>query len=106
MIYHLTETSRWQQSIAAGEHTESTRGLELSEVGFIHCSTEAQWPVVRDRFYVDVIDLLLLHIDQTRLTVPVRFEQIDDAPEAFPHVYGPIPLDAIVEVEELSPPYR
>ncbi len=85
----------------AGEHTGSTRGLELADVGFIHCSTETQWPEVRARFYADVTDLLLLHIDETRLTVPVRFEQLGDAPEVFPHVYGPIPLDAVVEVERL-----
>ncbi len=101
MIYHLTEPARWQQSLVAGQHTGSTRGLELAEVGFIHCSTAAQWPVVRERFYTEVTDLLLLHIDETRLASPVRFEQLGDAPEAFPHVYGPIPLDAVVEVERL-----
>ena len=101
MIYHLTERARWARSQAEGRHTGSTRGVELEDEGFIHCSTAAQWPGVRARFYADVDDLLLLHIDETLLTEPVVWEQVGDAPGVFPHVYGPIPLDAVVEVERL-----
>lgn len=99
MIYHLTEAARWARSLAEGVHTGSTRGVELAEEGFVHCSTAEQWPQVRARFYADVDDLLLLHIDETRLTARLVYEQVGDADEPFPHVYGPIPLDAVVEAE-------
>lgn len=101
MIYHLTDPATWAASLASGEHTGSTRGLSLAEEGFIHCSTAEQWPGVRQRFYADVPELLLLHIDESRLTAPLVYEQIADAPEPFPHVYGPITLNAVVQVEPL-----
>lgn len=101
MIYHLTERSRWERSLAEGVHTGSTRDVELADEGFIHCSTAEQWPGVRARFYADLDDLVLLHVDESLLAAPVVFEQVGDAPSEFPHVYGPIDLAAIVEVEPL-----
>ena len=102
MIYHLTEPERWQRSLADGVHTGSTRGIELADEGFIHCSTAEQWPAVRRMFYADVDPLLLLHVDEALLDAPVVYERIGDAPADFPHVYGPIPLHAVVQVEELG----
>jgi len=103
MIYHLTDPATWATSVAAGEHTQSTRGLTLAQEGFIHCSTAHQWPTVRGLFYADVNPLLLLHIDEALVDAPVVFEQLGDAPEPFPHVYGPIPVRAVVKVEQLDP---
>lgn len=101
MIYHLTEPARWAQSLADGVHTGSSRGIELADEGFIHCSTAAQWPATAERFYADVPELLLLHIDESMLDSEPVYEQLGDAPEPFPHVYGPIPLHAVVEVQQL-----
>ncbi len=101
MIYHLTEPDRWQRSLDEGVHTGSTRGVELAQEGYIHCSTADQWPAVVERFYADAEALLLLHVDETKLDAPLIYEQLGDAPEKFPHVYGPIPLAAVVEVERL-----
>lgn len=101
MIYHLTEPDRWQRSLTEGLHTGSTRGVELADEGFIHCSTAEQWPAVRAMFYADVDPLLLLHVDESLLDSPVVYERIGNAPADFPHVYGPIPLTAVVCVQEL-----
>jgi uncharacterized protein (DUF952 family) len=101
MIFHLTEPDRWQQSQAEGVHTGSTRGAELAQEGYIHCSTAEQWPGVVERFYADATELLLLHVDESKLDAPLVYEQLGGAPEPFPHVYGPIPLAAVVEVERL-----
>lgn len=103
MIYHLTEPERWARSLAEGVHTGSSRDLELDDEGFIHCSTAEQWPVVRGLFYADVEPLLLLHIDESRVGCDVVYEQLGDAPAAFPHLYGPLPLSAVVEAELLPP---
>ncbi|HNJ98348.1 MAG TPA: DUF952 domain-containing protein [Ilumatobacteraceae bacterium] len=102
MIYHLTDPATWATSQAAGEHTGSTRGVTLAQEGYIHCSTAEQWRGVRARFYADVTELLLLHIDESRLTAPLVYEQLGDAPAEFPHVYGPIPVSAVVQVEHLE----
>ncbi|MEQ1873223.1 MAG: DUF952 domain-containing protein [Ilumatobacteraceae bacterium] len=101
MIFHLTEPARWQQSQAEGVHTGSTRGVELAQEGYIHCSTAEQWPGVVERFYADATELLLLHVDESKLDSPLVYEQLGGAPEPFPHIYGPIPLAAVVEVERL-----
>ena len=101
MIFHVADADRWARSQAEGVHSASTRGVELADEGFIHCSTAAQWPGVVARYYADVADLLLLHVDESLLSSPVVFERLDGAPEAFPHVYGPIDLAAVVEVQLL-----
>jgi glutathione S-transferase len=102
MIYHLTEPARWVRSLEEGVHTGSSRGIELADEGFIHCSTAEQWPTVRQLFYADVEPLLLLHIDESKVGAEVVYEQLGDAPAAFPHIYGPLPLAAVVRVEELN----
>ena len=88
MIYHLTEPDRWSQSVAEGVHTGSTRGVELAQEGYIHCSTAAQWPGVVERFYGDAAELLLLHVDESKLDAPLIYEQLGEAAESFPHIYG------------------
>lgn len=101
MIFHLTDPDRWAQSLAEGVHTGSTRGVDLAQEGYIHCSTAAQWPGVVERYYADVEQLLLLHIDEALLEAPLVHERLGAATEDFPHVYGPIPLTAVVQVQVL-----
>ncbi len=96
-IFHVALASDWAAAQEAGAYTTSTRGMTLAEVGFIHASRGDQWPAVRDRFYADVDEpLLLLRIDTRRLDVPVVEEPGEPgSAETFPHVYGPLPLDAV-----------
>lgn len=70
----------------------------------MHCSFDRQWRAVRERFYADLQDesLVLLVIDAERLSVPVIVEQLDGAPEAFPHIYAELELGAVVEVRSLA----
>ena len=101
MIFHITDGATWGESQIRGQHTGSTRGIDLAEEGYIHCSTAEQWRGVVDRFYADDSDLVVLHVDEQLLTSPLVYEQLSGAPEPFPHVYGPINLDAVVNVERL-----
>lgn len=101
MIFHVTSATDWAAAQAAGTYTLSTRGVTLEQEGYIHCSTEEQWPAIRDRYYADVDDLVLLVVDPDRLTSRVVVEQLGSADAPYPHVYGPIDLDAVVEVRPL-----
>ena len=101
MIFHITDGATWEASQQAGEHTGSTRGIDLAEEGYIHCSTAAQWPGVLERYYSDATDLVLLHVDEEQLTSRLVYEQLPGMPEVFPHVYGPINLAAVVRTEQL-----
>ena len=107
VIYHLAEEAHWEQARRDGAYTRSTRELSLDEEGFIHASSAEQWPVVRSRFYGDVTEpLVLLHIDESRLTSRFVHEVGDPATgETFPHVYGPIDVDAVVDTTVLQPPH-
>lgn len=107
MIYHLAEQSHWEQAQRDGLYARSTIGRSLADEGFVHASSAEQWPVVRSRFCAGVTEpLVLLHVDESRLTSPVVLEVGDPATgEQFPHVYGPIDLDAVVDTTRLDPPH-
>lgn len=102
MIFHIADRERWRSS--EGSYTASTIGSELADEGFIHLSTQAQVAGVFDRFYRGVADLVLLHVDETLLTAPLVYEQLGDAPGSFPHLYGPLNVDAVVHVDDPFPP--
>ena len=54
---------------------------------------------MRAAFYADVTEpLLLLTIDTERLASPVQEDEVPGSDRPFPHVYGPIDLDAVVAV--------
>ena len=103
-IFHIALASEWDDALAAGAYTTSTRGRSLAEEGFIHASRADQWTGVRDRFYADVTEpLVLLHIDTELLDVPV----VEEVPapgmtETFPHIYGRLPVSAVVKAIPLS----
>ncbi|MER6831653.1 DUF952 domain-containing protein [Streptosporangium sp. NPDC000563] len=103
-ILHLALASDWEAARQAGEYRVSTLGRTLDDVGFIHaCAGHEQLLGVAERFYRDVTDpLVLLSVDPTGLDV--RMEVPDDTPEAFPHIYGPLPLSAVTSVLPYTPP--
>ncbi|GAA3133545.1 DUF952 domain-containing protein [Planomonospora alba] len=103
-ILHLALTADWQAARTAGEYRVSTRGRTLEQEGFIHaCADHAQLAGVARRFYRGVTEpLTLLTIDPAGLDV--RLEAAPDTGEAFPHVYGPIPVRAVVSATPYTPP--
>ena len=106
-IYHLAEPEYWEQARVIGSYTQSTRGRTMQEEGFIHCSSDRQWPVVRRAYYGDLTGpLVLLEIDESRLTEPPVVEVGNpETGETFPHLYAALPVEAVVGVTELLPPH-
>ncbi len=97
MIYHLALASDWDAAVAAGEYRVSTIGRSLEEEGFIHTSTAGQVRGVADAYYAGVREpLVLLTIDERRLTVPLRWDAVEGSAEPFPHLYGPLDTGAVV----------
>jgi uncharacterized protein (DUF952 family) len=96
-LFHLALASDWAAAQETGDYRVSTLGRTLEQEGFIHASYAHQVQGVRDAFYRDVTEpLLLLEIDPGRLDVPVVEEVPDGAEQAFPHVYGPLPVTSVV----------
>ena len=103
LIYHCASVTDWVVAQAEGEYTISSRGRTLAEEGFVHASFAAQVPGVLERYYAGVTEpLCLLVIDPRRLRVPVVAENLEGGQEKFPHVYGPVPADAVTSVIELE----
>jgi len=98
-IFHVTTADVWDAAVAEGEYRQSTLDRTLEEEGFIHCSTAAQVPGTLRRFYQGIDDLVRLEIDPDQVGAEVRYE---GDPEAFPHIYGPLPVDAVVGVEPIE----
>ena len=104
VIYHIAAASDWKQAQRAGEYTMSTRGRTLAEEGFIHASTAEQVPLVAGAYYQGVPDLVLLVIDTERVRPELRYEQVPGQPDPYPHIYGPLNLDAVLEARPFPPP--
>lgn len=95
LIFHITTGSEWEAAQAAGKYVAPS----LETEGFIHCSLPTQVTHVADWFYRDIPDLVLLGIDPGKLTSPLRWEpSADSFAGDFPHVYGPIAIEAVVSV--------
>lgn len=104
MIYHITSRQAWSNARESGEY----RAASLESEGFIHCSTESQVVSVAERYYKGEQDLYLLVIEPALLSSALKWEPPSGGtppgvPEGdlFPHIYGPINLDAVVQVFDL-----
>ena len=64
--------------------------------GFIHCSYLSQVEGVLGRYYGDAQEVVLLTIDTSKLSSPLRKEAAKNG-EVYPHIYGDINKSAIVE---------
>jgi uncharacterized protein (DUF952 family) len=92
LIYHITSGQQWSKARAAGEY----RGDTLETEGFIHASVARQVVRVANRFYAGRSGLVLLCINTDKVRPEVRYEPADDG-DRFPHIYGPLNVDAVVE---------
>jgi uncharacterized protein (DUF952 family) len=99
-LFHITDRAAWEAASRLGEYRRSTRDATLDEVGlgFIHCSLRHQVRGVAEAIYGDAHDLVVLVIDSARLAVPVKYEAAMPGAEAFPHIYGALPVDAVTDV--------
>ncbi len=97
MLFHLTTRQAWAEARTIGHLAPASLDTE----GFIHLSSEAQWPATALRYYRGRTDLVLLAIDEARLAGEVRWEEAHG--ERFPHLYAALETSAVVDVAELVP---
>jgi len=106
MILHITSKQEWNEAQARGEYIAPS----LETEGFIHCSTEKQVLHVANAFYRGQNALVLLVVDETKLKPELKWEPPAGPPakgisesDLFPHVFGPINIDAISSVIDFEP---
>lgn len=101
-LFHITARSDWEAALAAGAY----RPASLASEGFIHLSLAHQVLPVAQAFYAGVPGLVLLLVDPTLVHAPLRHEaappnDVFAGEQRFPHVYGELNLDAVVDVLDL-----
>ncbi len=102
MLVHLTGVDAWAASVLAGEHTDPSLGTE----GFLHLSTVDAVLVPANEFLRGRDDLVALLVDADRLDrTQLRFEagSPPHGDRSFPHLYGPLPVAAVVDVVPFPP---
>jgi len=97
MIYHVVAKSLWQQALLQGYYEAPSLAAE----GFIHLSKKEQVEGVLQRYYKNQKDLLLLHVDESKLSAELKYELSPSVNEAFPHLFGRLNLDAVVKVIDI-----
>ena len=102
MILHITSKQEWLEAQQRGEYLAPSLDTE----GFIHCSTEKQVLHVANAFYAGRTDLVLLKLDEAKLMPELKWEPpapgISES-DSFPHIFGPINLNAIASVLDFEP---
>jgi len=98
-LFHISSEAAWRDAQEAGAYTADSLATE----GFIHCSEQHQVVWVANQRFRGRQDLVLLRIDPGRLDARVVHENLEGGQQLFPHVYGPIPVDAVIEVVPFRP---
>jgi uncharacterized protein (DUF952 family) len=100
MIFHIAVRAEWDEAARDVGYSPPS----LTAEGFIHCSTHEQIIGTANLFYHGRSDLVLLVIDENLLAAPLRYEAPlgkNDVRAAlsFPHIYGPLNLNAVLSAE-------
>ena len=102
-LFHVALLADWEAAQQAGDYRVSTIGRSLEDEGFLHASFAHQWRGVLAAYYAEVQEpLVLLEVDPDLLDVPVVVETSEGADQAFPHLYGPLPVAAVVDVRPVT----
>jgi len=92
LIYHILLPETWKLVRGRSFYEAESFAAE----GFIHCSYKDQLEGVLKRYYSDAGEVVVLTIDPAKLSSPLIVEPSTNN-ELYPHIYGPIDLDAVVE---------
>ena len=95
IIYHIVLPEVWEKF----KDKDFYEADSLQTEGFIHCSFREQIEPVLQRYYKDAEKVLLLEIESEKLTSKLINEPSTGG-EIYPHIYGKINRDAIVNFEE------
>jgi len=98
IIYHVTTAADWKAGRQKGAYTTPS----LQAEGFIHCSADdTQVAGVLQRYFSGKDNLLKLVIDTDKLSSRFIYEWSPSTADTFPHIYGPINLDAVIETVKI-----
>lgn len=97
-VYKICGRAEWQAAQRAGRYAGNA---DDARDGFIHLSAAHQLEGTRRKHFAGQSDLVLLRVDAAALGEALRWE-LSRGGEAFPHLYGELRLDAVIEVAPLD----
>lgn len=97
MIFHIMPQADWSDA----QHLAAYQPASLGAEGFIHCSTREQLVGSATLHFHGQSNLVVLCIDEQRVEAGIRYENLTGGAAQFPHIYGPLNADAIVDVLDL-----
>ena len=96
-IFHICRKEEWAAAQAAGRYDGSSQD---KADGFIHFSGRDQVVESAAKHRAGQDGLVLLSVDPARLGAALKWEP-SRAGLLFPHLYGPLPVEAVLRVEDL-----
>ncbi len=96
-IIHITRRKLWNEAKRKGIYVSES----LDSDGFIHCSDINQVTKVANSLFKGQRDLVLLYINEDKVDAEIKYEDLYNAGEDYPHIYGPINIDAIEDIKDL-----
>lgn len=97
IIYHMCRAEEWERASSSGSYPGSSQDVED---GFIHFSTAAQVIESAAKHRAGQSGLVLLTVDADRLGEDLWWEPARGG-QLFPHLYGALPVDAVLRVDPL-----
>ncbi len=91
-LFHICTDDEWRTAQRVGEIAPAS----LSAEGFVHCSYAEQVEGTLARHFAGVDGLLVVELDPSLIDAEVLVEDSYGSGTEFPHVYGPIPVTAVV----------
>jgi uncharacterized protein (DUF952 family) len=99
LIFHIVEKNTWKGVEKSGEYTPES----IEQEGFIHCSTGQKINDTANRIFKNKRHLFLLIIDTKRVEAPIKYEEDSAQNESYPHIYGPLNTNAVLDKISLNP---
>jgi len=97
VIFHITTQAQADAALASGDYEPEG----FARDGFIHCAHGHQVIGVLGRYFRGRTGLVMLTIDPSKLPSPVVEENLTGGAERFPHIYGRLPMAAVVAITSL-----
>lgn len=94
-ILHVTTQEAWTKALQLGTY----RTPDLEQTGFIHFCTPQQLDFVLGMYFQGKAGLAIVHVDPKKLTAKLLYEKSEPDHPPFPHLYGPLNLDAVESVD-------
>ena len=94
IILHTLKKSDWERC----KNDKSYGRYSLEQCGFIHCSDVKDVVDVANTHFIGLGPVVLLCIEPSKVTAQIKWEDLKNRGTKFPHIYGELNLDAVIDV--------